>query len=816
MIKNHLLVAFRNIKKRKSFVLINVFGLTVGMTVCMLILTYARYEMSYDSFHSRAKDIYRVTVDIYSGDAFQTADAQCYPAVGPMAINEFPEIENFAMARNIGRVLFKNGEKAYNEDQVYFANPGWLKVFDWQMVSGDPATALTESDLVVLTESTAKKYFGEEDPIGKMITVVPGGGEVVMKVSGVIKDVPENAHLKFDILVSYETGVKYLDWIYDDWNGNNEFMYLLSNGANLDAAFAERFNESYQSKVDQDSEEQLVIQPLTDIHLKSDRTFEADVNGSQAAVNILLLVAMFVLVIAWVNYINLATAKALERGKEVGVRKVLGSSKTALLIQFLTESFLLNLFSLILTLTLIQAVIPFFNRFTETELSINLMSDSTIVIFVIGLLVVGTLASGVYPALVLSNYKPLAVLTGNLKNSKKGLFLRKSLVVFQFIITMILLAGTVVIYTQVTQMRNQELGVDIDQTIVVRSPIVAISDEEEELKKLAFKNEVTRLSEVSSMAFSETLFGQGTTDMNTTNFFSVGKEEYRGVIYYFYRVDADFVPTFGFDILAGRTFNKDIDLPTKESGNIGNVMLLNETARKQMGFQTNEEAIGQKVAGGFNVQFDIVGVFNDYNHHSLKTSVDPTIFIFDANASSANYTSIKVNMGSGDQSYKSVLKDIEGIYNEVYPSSDFDYYFLDEKFNEQYKADQQFGTVFGLFTSITVFVSILGLFGLVLYEVQQRIKEIGIRKVLGANVSSIIKMLSTGFMRLILLSILIALPITYWGATSWLQTYAYQIDLDWYIFVMPAVLILLIAFSTIVVQSLQVARRNPIDALRYE
>lgn len=817
MIKNHLLVAFRNIKKRKSFALINVFGLTVGMTVCMLILTYARYEMSYDSFHSRAKDIYRVTVDLYSGDAFQASDAQCYPAVGPMAVNEFPEIEDFAMARNIGRVLFKNGEKAYNEDRVYFANPGWLKVFDWQMVGGDPATALTEADLVVLTESAAKKYFGDEDPIGKMITVVPGGGEAVMKVSGVIKDVPENAHLKFDILVSYETGVKYLGWTYDNWNGNNEFMYLLSNGANLDAAFAERFNESYYSKVDQDSEELLVIQPLTDIHLKSDRTFEADVNGSKAAVNILLLVAMFVLVIAWVNYINLATAKALERGKEVGVRKVLGSSKTALLIQFLTESFLLNLFSLILTLTLIQAVLPFFNRFTETELSINLLSDSTIVIFVISLLVVGTLASGVYPALVLSNYKPLAVLTGNLKNSKRGLFLRKSLVVFQFIITMILLAGTAVIYTQVTQMRNQELGIDIDQTIVVRSPVVALSDEEQQQKRIAFKNELLRLPEVASMSFSETIFGQGTTEMNTTTgFYAVGKEEFKGNNNYFYRVDADFILTFGFKILAGRAFDEALDKPKENPDGIGRSMLLNETARKLMGFQTNEEAIGKKVAGGFKESFEILGIFNDYNHHSLKTTVDPTIFLYDANSNNANYASIKVNMAKSDQSYKAILNKVEAIYDEVYPSSDFDYYFLDEKFNEQYKADQQFGTVFGLFTSITVFVSILGLFGLVLYEVQQRIKEIGIRKVLGANVSSIIKMLSTGFMKLILLSILIALPITYWGATNWLQTYAYQIDLDWYIFVMPAVLILLIAFSTIVVQSLQVARRNPIDALRYE
>jgi putative ABC transport system permease protein len=817
MIKNHLLVAFRNIKKRKSFALINVFGLTVGMTVCMLILTYARYEMSYDSFHSRAKDIYRVTVDMYTGGAFQASDAQCYPAAGKMAIEEFPEIEDYAMARNIGRILFKNGETAFNEDRVYIANPGWLKVFDWQMLRGDRESALNEPEMLVLTESSAKKYFGDEDPIGKMMTVVVGESDAVMKVTGVVKDVPENAHLKFDILMSYETGVKYFEWTYDNWNGNNEFMYLLSNGAPLDATFAERYNKSYHDKVDEDTDELLVLQPLTDIHLLSDKTFEADVNGSQASVNILLLVAGFVLVIAWVNYVNLATAKALERGKEVGVRKVLGSSRTSLLVQFLTESFLLNLFSIVLTLTLIQLVLPFFNEFTGISLSFNVLTEPSLLLFVLVLLVIGSLASGIYPALVLSNYQPLAVLSGSFKNSSKGRLLRKGLVVFQFIITVVLLVGTAVIYTQVDQMRKQELGVDIDQTIVVRSPIVAISEDEQELKRLAFKNEVTRLPQVASMAFSETLFGQGTTDMNTTNFYAVGKEELRGVVYYFYRVDADFISTFGFNILAGREFDNNLDKDAVNPKNgIGTVMLLNETARKLMGFQTNEDAIGGKVAGGFNFQFDIVGIFNDYNHHSLKTNVDPTIFIYDANSSSANYTSIKVDIGAGEQSYKSVLNNIEGIYREVYPSSDFDYYFLDEKFNEQYKADQQFGTVFGVFTSITVFVSILGLFGLVLYEVQQRIKEIGIRKVLGADISSIIRMLSTSFMKLILLSIVIALPTTYWGATTWLQRYAYQVELQWYIFVLPAILILLIAFATVAVQAIKVAKRNPIDALRYE
>ncbi|MGW8123141.1 ABC transporter permease [Roseivirga echinicomitans] len=813
MFKNHLLVAIRNIKKRKSFAIINVFGLTIGMTVCFLILTYARFEMSYDRFHPQADNIYRVTVDMYAEGTFQASDAQSYPAVGPMAVEEFPEVEDFAMARHIGRFLFKNEGQGFNEDRVYFANPGWLTVFDWGLIQGDRTSALDEVAKIVITESIAKKYFGDEDPMGKMLTAVPGGAEIPMQVTGVIKDVPENTHFQFDILISYQTGVQFLEWDYNSWSGNNEFMYLKTNGAKLDKAFSERFNQNFIAKTEADRAEQLVIQPLTDIHLNSDKTFEAAVNGSQTTVNILLVVALFVLIIAWVNYINLSTAKALERGKEVGVRKVLGSNRGALLSQFLTESFLINFLSLILTLTLIQGVLPFFNQFSGLSLSFNVFSDLTIFGFVMALLLIGTLASGVYPALVLSNYKPLEVLKGSLRSSKKGILLRKGLVVFQFMITMVLLAGTMVIYSQVQEMRNQKLGINIDQTVVVRSPLVADPYEAQLQKRKAFKTELKRLPQVSHVAYSETMFGQGTSEMNTgTGVYAPGYEEAKNSVFFFYRVDAEFVPTFGFQVLAGRAFDNDRDISSSENFK---AIMVNETARRMLGFNSNEAAIGAKVYFWSN-EVSILGVFNDYNHHSLKTSVDPTIFWFDKEGDNGNYASVKLNIENPGDSYKSMLGKIENAYRTIYPNSDFDYFFLDEKFNEQYKADQQFGTVFGIFASITVFVSILGLFGLVLYEVQQKIKEIGIRKVLGANVSSIIKMLSTSFMKLILLSVFIALPITYFGAQKWLQTFAYQTDLTWYIFAIPAVLILGVAFLTVVFQSIKVARRNPIDALRYE
>ena len=818
MFKNHFFVALRNFKKRRSFTFINIMGLTVGMTVCLLILTYARYEMSFDRFHSKADNIYRVTVDMYNGDGFQVADAQCYPGAGKLAKESFPEIEEYAMGRNVQRFLFKSEDHAFNEDRTYFVNPAWLKVFDWQMVQGDPETALNEPNMLVITESAAKKYFGNEDPMGKTLIVVPGGSEVPMMVNGVIKDVPENSHIQFNILISYETGVKYLEFTYDNFNGNNEFMYLLANKP-LDQDFKERFNSLYYERTDpfEDRGDSLALERLTDIHLLSDKTYEAEVNGSKAIVNILLVVAGFVLLIAWVNYINLSTARALERGKEVGVRKVLGSNKKSLMTQFMLESFILNLLAMILTITCIQGVLPFFNDLAGVNLSFNVFSEPSLLLQVAAIFLIGSLASGMYPSLVLSNYRPLTVLSGRLKDSKKGLILRKGLVVFQFMITMLLLVGTITIYQQVNHMRNQELGVNMDQTVVINAPLLSITDEDISAKRRTFKSELERLAEVGRVAYSETVFGQGSNDMSsTTGMMAVETEAGRNVNFSFYRVDDSFIPTFEFTVLAGRAFDAEIETPFEDTERQFQGMIVNETARKALGFESNEAAIGKKVNRWGRI-FSVIGVLADFNQHSLKIQVDPTVLFFDKEANSSNYASIKINAGlNPGESYKAVIAKIEEVYRNVYPSSDFDYFFLDENFEKQYRADQQFGTVFTTFAIVTIFVAILGLFGLVLYEVQQRIKEIGIRKVLGASVYAINYLLAKNFMKLIFISILLALPIAYFGMSEWLAGYAYRIDLSVLLFLIPAVALVGIALLTVSMQSFKAANENPVKSLRYE
>lgn len=818
MLKNHFLVAFRNFKKKKAFTAINIFGLTIGMTVALLILTYARYETSYDRFHPNADNIYRVSVDIMQDGIFQVADAQCYPGVGPMAKNDFPEIDDYAMARELGRMLFKNGDKAYNEDRVYFTNPGWLTVFDWQLIDGNRETALNEPNMVLLSESTAKKYFGDENPMGKMIGMIPGGDEVPMKVNGIFKDVPDNTHMGFDILVSWETGVKLMEWDYNEWDANNEFMYLLSNQPSLGKEFEERFNQAYYNKdQDEKGKESLTIYPLTDIHLKSNRTFEAEVNGSETMVNILLMVAAFVLAIAWVNYINLSTARAMERGKEVGVRKVLGSNKRSLIFQFLTEALLINLLALILTLTSLQGALPIFNNLTGSSLSFDLFNDTGLLGQLAAMFVIGALVSGLYPSLVLSNYKPLTVLTGRLKDSGKGLMLRKGLVIFQFTATMLLLVGTITVYNQVNFMRTVDLGMNLEQTIVVKSPLVTDKRSKRMEKREAFRNELVQMSQISSVSFSGTLFGQGDGDLNTiTAVKAVTSGIGKGVNFAFFFVDDQFIPTFDIDLLAGRNFNKEIEVEEVDKPGRFHVLVLNETSRKLLGFASNEAAVNEKVWFANN-QYVVAGVIGDYHHNSVKSEVSPIILMYDKYGYSAEFASVKVNVGENSgEGYKAVLSQLESVYREIYPASDFDYYFLDEQFNEQYKADQQFGLVFSIFAGLSILISIMGLFGLGLYEMQQRIKEIGIRKVLGANAGSIIQLLSMNFLKLILVSVIISLPLAYLGVDAWLDSYAYRISLSWYLFVLPAIVILLVALVTIITQTLNVARKNPVDALRYE
>ncbi len=814
----NVLIAIRNFKKRITFTLINVLGLTVGMTVSMLILIYARYELSYDRFHSNADEIYRLSVIYHGDDGVSVQDAEIYPGAGLMAKEVFPEIEEYAMARHWGRLLFSRNQRSFNEDRAYFVNSGWLTLFDWDFISGNKQSALNGPDMAVISETAAEKYFGDEDPMGEFIKVVIDGEQVNLMVSGVVKDVPLNAHLKFDILISYETGITRLKWTYENWSSNNEYIYVLANTDKLlEGDFESRLNKAYLERTSSERTNRLEVQKLTDIHLKSDKTFEAEANGSDQIVNTLLIVAAFVMIIAWVNYINLATARALDRGKEVGVRKVLGSSKLALFRQFLTESFLINFFALILTFTCIQGVLPAYNKVSGLQLDFKVFDDLNLLILLLSVFLIGAIVAGTYPALVLANFKPLTVLTGRFKDSKKGMLLRKGLVVFQFTMTMILLVGTITIYKQINHMRSQELGIDIDQTIVIKAPIVLGNENKQTELRSSFKAELRKIPRVRSISYSGTIFGQGTTDMSTTTgMFAVETEQGKGNNFYSYKVDEEFIPTFGLQILAGRAFNDEFEVKFEDARNLYNGIIINERVREIFGFMSNEEAINKKVNRWGRI-FTIVGVINNYNHHSLKRAIDPTVLFFDKKGVDSNYTSIKINSGNDPiRSYKDLVSDIRSAYQNVYPSSDFDYYFLDDHFNEQYKSDQQFGQVFTTFSALAIFISILGLFGLVLFEIQQRIKEIGIRKVLGAEPPAIVMLFVRNFLSLILIAILVALPVSFFGIREWLNGYAYRIEINWILFVVPLIVLLGIALTTISLQSIKAANQNPIKALRYE
>lgn len=815
--KRNITLALRSFRQKLSFTIINVFGLTIGMTVSMLILGYARYELSYDRFHGRADNIYRLTVAYHGESGRKVFDAQTYPGSGLLAVEEFPEISDYAMARNWGRLLFKKDDKVFNEDRTYFVNPGWLNIFDWNFLQGNASNALNRPDMVVLSKSSAEKYFGDADPVGQTIEVVLDGEEVELLVNGVFADVPVNAHLKFDILISYETGISRLKWEYDTWSTNNEYLYVLANSDRLlEGDFEQRLNEAYLERTGGERSNTLQLQPLTDIHLKSDKTFEAEVNGSEEVVNILLLVAGLVLIIAWVNYVNLSTARALDRAKEVGIRKVLGSGKKALFNQFLTESFLINFLALILTITCIQGVLPVFKHLSGLDLKFAMFRGSSLLLQMVAVFFAGSLAAGTYPALVLANYSPGVVLSGKFRNSKSGLLLRKGLVVFQFSMTLILFIGTLTIYQQINYMRSQELGVNIDQTVVIQAPVVVGDRERQTQFRNLFRTRLAKLPEVKYASFSGTIFGQGSSDMSTsTSMFAVETGLGKGNNYYFHSVDEAFVPAFDITVLAGRMFDNELERPFADSPYQYEGVVINEKVRELFGFQNNEEAIGKKVNRWGRI-FTIVGVVNNYNHHSLKKAVDPMVLFFDKDGVNSNYIAVKIENFQNGESYRNMVAKIEKAYRDIYTENDFDYYFLNEQFDQQYKADKQFGLVFSTFSALSILISLLGLFGLVLYEIQQRTKEIGIRKVLGAGRSSIVRLLSSSFLRLIVFSAIIAVPLAYWGTDTWLADYAYRIQLSWYLFLVPGVVILLVALLTIAAQTLSVAKANPVDALRCE
>lgn len=815
MLRNYLKIAIRNLWKNKVFSAVNLLGLAVGITACLLILEYVSFELSFDQFQRDIDRTYRVTNDRFQKGKLVQHGTITYPLIGQTMANDYDEIEDYTTIVSSGQVKLRLGKAVFIEENSLYVDDHFLTFFTFPMLVGDPKTALKTPNSIVLTESNAKRIFGVQSAdyaklLGK--TLLLDRDTEPFQITGIIRDVPATSHLQFGALFSYETLVRtWGDWVKTSWDSSDMWHYLKLK-PNADALALERkfpaFSDRY-FKGDQvsGSVEKFYLQPLSKAHLYSDYEYEIGVVNNGKAVWTMLIIALFILVIAWINYINLATARSLERAKEVGVRKVAGATRGQLIRQFLAESVLLNLLGLILALFLALSLQPLLNEMIGRPLSLSLLLGSGYGggLMAIGLLAVfglGMLLSGFYPAFALSTFQPISVLKGAFKRSATGVWVRKSLVVFQYTASVALIVGTFIVFWQIDYMRKENLGFNMEQTLVITGPDLTRWDSTSIDRISSFKNDVKQYPAIKAASASINLFGDRLP--RSFNVKRPGSNEVKGVTVSRMAVDHEFFGTYGIQRLAGRDFrttdsNPDISKVTNT--------ILNRSAALLLGFKNANEAVGQKIRY-FGRDWEIVGVVSDFHQQSLRHPMEPIVFL--PLYVNGGYYSFKVTTADLPQT----IALIKQKYQTFFPGNTFSYFFMDEQFNRQYKDDQIFGKITTFFSLLAVLIASLGLFGLSSYTITQRTKEIGVRKVLGASVSSIVALLSRDFLKLVLVSILIASPLAWYSADQWLQDFAYRIDIPWWIFALAGLLAVLIAFLTVSFQSIKAALMNPVKSLK--
>jgi len=825
MIQIYFKIAWRILVRQKVFSMVNILGLAIGMAACLLIVQYISFERSFDNFHKNADHIYRIKHQNYSQGNLIENLPRTYSAVGSAIQSQFPEVQQMTRIvkmEGLMSVRQPNGTvTAFNEKSIYGADASFLKLFSFPMTEGTPG-ALSAPNTVVITETMAKKYFPNQDAIGKTINLQEqnSGTNTTATVTGVCKDVPANSQLQFDFVFSGDQ--KQGNWSYPD-----SYTYIsLAPGTSQKAFEAKlaaflKSGISEVSKANNDSPTQgksnlsnisLTLQPLRDIHLYSNLTDEISPGGNGNMVWYLGLIAVLILIIAYVNYLNLSTAKVIERAKEVGIRKVLGSQRSQLIKQFLFESLLVNLISLAAAIFIVLVTMPWFSRLCGVPISFTLWKDVSFLLAFIALLALGILLSAIYPALVLSSYKPVQVLKGKFMNSAQSITLRKALVVFQFAATIAFMIGTLVVYRQVNYMKSENKGMDMKQTLVVVFPQnVRATDADNaqyQVKDSVFRTEAARNPHVQGISLSSSIPGQ-VIDYTMAYTSHAQTADEKSLRLSTFEIGGSFIDQFKIKIVAGNNFSANA-WATKNAP-----MMLNEAAVTSLGFKNPQDAIGKLVetrnGRGRLYQNEIVGVIQNFHQLSLKDDFTPIIFrLSDAN-SAADYE-LKLSSNNISQT----IAQIEKTYKSIFPESAFEYFFLDDFFNQQYKAEQHFGQVFTLFSGFAVFVACMGLFGLTLITITQRIKEIGIRKVLGASVANILLLISRDFIGLIAIAAAIAFPLAYWGSNKWLEGYKFRIHFDVWYFIVPVVTAFLLAAITISYQSIRAAMANPVKSLKSE
>lgn len=800
MFRNLLKIVFRNIAKDKVYSTINIFGLTIGITCSLFLLLYILDELSYDRYHKNADNIYRIVSDIKEPDnAFTWAVAQ-----RPLAVelrDNYPEVTNAVRFIGTGREEYKNGEKVFFEDDFFLADSTVFDMFSYSFIEGDVVTALNSPFSIVITEPIAIKYFGSaREALGQSLQ---NSSNESFKVTGVINDVPLNSHFRFDALISESTRRQN----QGGWGGFGVYTYIqLPAGyelskmeASLEKIIREKVNpifEQYGIQV------KYVLQPITSIHLYSKIQDEAEGGGDISYIYIFSAVAAFMLTIACINYMNLATARSASRSKEVGIRKVMGSIRTQLILQFIIESVVIAFISLVVSLVLMFLLLPAFSTLANKQLPFSHIFQTPVMMSLLGVVVLVGVVGGSYPAFYLSGFNPVAVLKGKMAARGGSVALRKGLVIIQFAISIFMLISTLVVFDQLQYLRNKDLG--FDKSHVVRLDLVK---REMQQKREVLLQRLKNLPQVLEAGSSDATPGQGIGKAVMQVEVNDGEFDERGVD--IFSASFDFISTMGMQVVEGRDFSRDVASDTTYAA------LINEAMVKRMGWKN---PLGKKfIFGGGGgpdsrpIEKHVIGVIKDYHQNSLYDAIEPLLILL---GDQHNYVFVRTQEGD----VKSSLVSVESVWKEIYPGQNFEYEFLDQDFNSQYRADEKRSQIFTVFSGLTIAIACLGLLGLSAFTTEQRTKEIGVRKVIGANVKSLVLLVSKEFFVLVAVGLIIALPVSWYFTERWLQNFAYRIPIEgeWPTFVLSGLLALAITAATVGFHVVRAAIANPVKSLRDE
>jgi putative ABC transport system permease protein len=789
MFKNLIKTAARHILKHFGYSILNILGLTLGITSALFLIIYVADEVSYDRYHEKADRIYRVSSKITEPDDQFTWNVAQIP-FGPQVVRDYPEVQSFVRFFNMPRALYKYEDKEFNEGNFFYVDSTLFDIFTYKILKGEIKSAMVEPKKIILTEKIANKYFGKTDPIGKTLTT----GTDSYEVTGVIQDVPTNSHFRFDALASKNNIPKQLG----TWGNFGVYTYLLF-PKNFDVkTFETKMQEMYGTYMKpifgaMNITVAYILEPITQIHLYSTKSGEPEPTGSITYVYIFSIVAIFLIMIAAMNYMNLATARSTRRAREVGLRKVVGSRRGPLILQFLSESMVFTVISLIFSLILIAILIPKFNLLAGKSFNIHVIYSPVVLLSLLGVIVIVGICGGSYPAFFLSRFSPVTVLKGEITQGSAGSTFRKILVVIQFTISVIMIICTLVVFRQLNYLKTMDQGFDQTNVIGLQLNRAMVR------KYPVLKQSLLENPNVKFVASTNTEVGGGSGKL----IFSVETDQgmaQKGIN--FAIVDHDFVKTLGIKIVKGRDFQQDMPSDTL------NGVIVNETFVKRMGWS---EAIGKKIEAGDGSQLKarVIGVMKDYHQTGMYNEIESLLLTYRIND---NIIYIKL---SGNET-KSTLNFIETKWKEIFPGEPFTYSYLNERFNRQFEADEKRGFIFTMFTILAILIACLGLFGLASYMVEQRTKEIGIRKVFGANEATILKLISRDFLILVTIGIIIAVPVAYYFMNQWLQNYVYRTNIGLPLLLLSAFLTILITFITISYKAYKAAVMNPTSSLKTE